>query len=136
MWTRFALLKLSKNNLREENHVHQLTVSRVRHSWLRVLQSRFFRGPRVLHHRTTPRTLPLLGMRFGGGPCPGAEGPLLAYRARWPQADLCPGQGGTRDLLPVRAHPASQNPLCRSPQDLHACIRTLRPGTVEIADDT
>src|SRR5437763_1210057 len=83
-------LEVKQNNLREESHVHELTVSHVRHPWLRVPQDRFFRGPRLLHHGATPRTLPLSRVRLGGRAWPGTQGSLLANGAHRPQADLPP----------------------------------------------
>ncbi len=97
-------------------------------------RTEFYQGPRELHHRATPRDVFAApsavrrrstprDTRIGScRPCPSAE------------ADLRPPQGGSRHLLPLRAHPPSQGPLRRSASDLHACLRTLRPGAVAAHD--
>src|SRR5271155_4039805 len=99
MRTWFALLKLAKNNLREENHVHQLTLSFLWHSWLRVSSNRVCRGPHDLHHRATPRPSSLSHVRLAGGPRPGARRPAPADRADRPEADLRLSPGAPRDLF-------------------------------------
>src|SRR5947207_13140752 len=69
-------LEVKQNNLREENHVHQLTVSGVRRSWLPLSLHGLLRGPRVFQSRPAPRKVSLSRLRFGGGPWPGTQGTL------------------------------------------------------------
>src|SRR5437879_5991433 len=66
------------NLLREERHVHQLTLSGFRRAWLRISQNRLFRRPGVFHPGTTPQTLSLSRVRLRGSPCAGAQGSLPA----------------------------------------------------------
>src|SRR5262249_33847294 len=58
-------------HLREENHVHQPTVSRFRYSWLPATQHRLLRGTRLLQHRAASPELSLSCLRVCGRPCPG-----------------------------------------------------------------
>src|SRR5579863_2975719 len=130
MRTWFALLKLAKQHLRGENHVHQLTVSLLWHSWLRVPAHRVLRGSGVVYHRARSSPAPLPYVRLGGGACSGTCRPPLADSTHWFEADLCPPQGSSGNLLSLRTHPPGHGSLRRSPPDLHPCLRTLRPGAV------
>src|SRR5260221_11916821 len=86
--TWFALLKLAKNNLREENHVHQLTVSRLWHSGLPASQHQLLRGQCLVPPGTNPGKVSLPRIRLYAGPWPGNKGALLGHLADRPQTDL------------------------------------------------
>src|SRR5260370_29853171 len=88
--TWFALLKLVKNNLREENHVHQLTVSRLWHSGLPANLHQLLLGQCLVPPGTNPGKVSLPRMRLCGGPLPRTPAAVRAHRVYRPEAELPP----------------------------------------------
>jgi len=115
-------------------HVHELVVSRLRHSGLPVRPHRLPGRPGDLHHSSGAQDLPLPGLRLARR--------RVARRGRAPVPDRPHREpsDGRSPAHPPRRVPGlwrgapGRGPLRRPEAELHQVLRAVRPGVVP-ADD-
>src|ERR1700730_15563259 len=110
---------------REETHVHELTVSRLRPARLPISQDFLSGGTWDVHHRSTPPPAALRRLRLRqrlGSRGHEAHVPHAAHR---PQTDLRRVRRATGALLRLRLGAPGQGAVRRPATALHPCLRTL-----------
>ena len=130
------LFGVAITNFRRRNqHVHELTLPRFRHSRLPVRENRVWGRCGDVHDRATTRIVSLPALRVGRRAPPGGERSPLPHRADRSQAGLHRPARSPGGVPPVQGRAAGAGRFCRPARQLHPELQAVCLGVVPAHDD-